>query len=126
MTQMKRHLENISTTKMGSVFSVETRLTERLRRSDDMEKPIVVDLSRGWNKKEVDKLIEALPCSSNDKELMKMQNKIAGIFSKKKIIGWLHKEQAKNDDYACSQCGGDIRGICCTKETCVPIYEGEE
>ena len=43
----------------------------------------------------------------------------------KKIIGWRHKEPAKNDDYACNKCGGDIRGMCCTAETCEPIYEEE-
>ena len=27
--------------------------------------------------------------------------------------GYLHGTDAKNDDYACSTCGGDIRAACC-------------
>lgn len=32
--------------------------------------PIRIDLSNGWDSKEIDKLIKALPCSDEDKKIM--------------------------------------------------------
>ncbi len=31
------------------------------------------------------------------------------------------REQADSDDYACNQCGGDIRGLACCKY--IDVYE---
>ena len=35
---------------------------------------IIIDLSKGWDKKEIDKMIKSLPCSKKDKEFMEKQN----------------------------------------------------
>ena len=49
--------------------------------------------------------------------------------AEKKIIKKFQRvccEPALNPDYACNQCGGDIRGIkCCSKEYC-EIFEINE
>jgi hypothetical protein len=37
---------------------------------------IIIDLSQGWNEKEMTKLINNLPCSKEDEEMMRQQNKI--------------------------------------------------
>jgi len=39
-------------------------------------KPIIIDLSNGWDTKEISKLITALPCSEADKQIMEAQNKV--------------------------------------------------
>lgn len=39
-----------------------------------MSEPIVIDLSKGWDEKEISKPISALPCSEKDKQMMEAQN----------------------------------------------------
>ena len=38
--------------------------------------PIIIDLSKGWDAKEISKLIKALTCSEFDKQKMEQENLI--------------------------------------------------
>ena len=56
----------------------------------------------------------------------KLNKLVKNTTKKRKFIGWVHKRPARSNDWACDECGGDIRDVCCTKETCDPIYEDED
>ena len=40
-----------------------------------MSEPIIIDLSNGWNKREIEKMIDHLPCEEIDKAKMREQNR---------------------------------------------------
>lgn len=41
--------------------------------------PIIIDLSKGWDVKEIEKLLNALPVSDADRQVMMIQNKILSL-----------------------------------------------
>lgn len=44
-------------------------------------RPVMIDLSKGWNSQEVNKLISLLPCPEIDKKVMRLQNKTIEIIA---------------------------------------------